>query len=138
MRIEPGSREWHQRRARLAREELVSSPQALFYISYVDEDFLGGVFVGGVFVEGHGPITANMRAQQLGINPGGEALIVRIPDGTPLPPPEMRDRLLTREELAAFDASAGGTGPATPEQIQEALDAELQPGQIMILDPEEL
>lgn len=69
-----------------------------FYISFADDDG----FLGGVYVEGRNEAEALLRSHALGINPGGEAMLVG-----PIPPERLRehvrgedrDRLLTAAEV---------------------------------------
>lgn len=74
-------------------EEERSNPPCWWYISFCGEHFLGAVIV---FAPGIG--TVCLRCSELGINPGGEALGMEIPDGG-LPSVEWRERLLSKEEV---------------------------------------
>ena len=78
--------------AKIADELTHPENAGVYYLSFADETG----FLGGAFVHGHGPITAVERANDLGINPGGEVAI-----WGPVPPPvdEAMDRLLTKEEV---------------------------------------
>ena len=69
------------------------NPLRWWYLSYADEDFLGGLVI-----EAHGPTEAVYLSHHRGINPGGEVLIIPIPSDN-LPPDEYRNRLLTKAEL---------------------------------------
>jgi len=92
----PGSPEWHARINRMLVEES-KLPKRWFYIS-----FAGPKFLGAVFVEAQGPATVTRRTHELGINPGGEALTIELTEENALPPPEMRNRLLSKAELEAW------------------------------------
>ena len=78
----------------LARER--NEPCEWMYISFCDEKFLGAVII-----QAPGIATAILRCHQLGINPGGQALAVSL-DPDLLPPPEARERLLTKEEVIRY------------------------------------
>jgi hypothetical protein len=79
----------------LARQEL-KNPLGCYYLSFADDG--AGGFLGAAIVEARGPTLAVIRCTCLGINPGGEILIVTVP--TPVLP-ELMDRLLSRVEIAA-------------------------------------
>lgn len=66
-----------------------------WYLSFASE----AAFLGGVIVEAASKVGAVRQASRLGINPGGEALVMAISDDDPLPAPEFRNRLLTVEDL---------------------------------------
>jgi hypothetical protein len=81
----------------LARQES-KNPLRRYYLSFADDD--AGGFLGVAIVEARGPTLAIMRCNSLGINPGGEVLIIAMP--TPVLP-ELMNRLLNKAELdAAF------------------------------------
>jgi hypothetical protein len=80
------------RRDELVDDELRNS-RRLFYISFAGE----GGFRGACVVEAYGPVTATRVASALGINPGGQALVLEVPAGRENLLP--RDRLLSREDL---------------------------------------
>lgn len=70
-----------------------------FYLSFVDPSRpKGDKFIGGCYVQAVGEIFAVSEAWRLGINPGGEVGILLVPPEH-VPPPEFRERLLTREEV---------------------------------------
>jgi len=77
------------------------TPARWFYLSFADDE--RGGFLGGIYIEANGPLTASRRAHMLSINPGGQVLTVEMPSGYPLPPPEYRERLLTKAEIQALD-----------------------------------
>jgi len=68
-----------------------------FYCSFADEER----FRGAVLVIAPDVVTAAMVATVLGINPGGEVLGMPCPQD---PPERWRNRLLTLDDLVAFDA----------------------------------
>jgi hypothetical protein len=76
------------------------APKQWYYVSFSHEKFLGGAFL-----EAQGPATLLRRTHELGINPGGQTLSTLVPEDelcTMLPPPEMRNRLLSLAELEAL------------------------------------
>jgi hypothetical protein len=76
-----------------------------FYLSFAGDDG----WRGGAFVDGDTILEAVTMAGLLGINPGGEALVIEVPDGLmdAKVPERDRRRLLTREEV---------------EQLEETID----------------
>ena len=94
--LEIGSIEWQERLASLRADEL-TKPLEWWYLSFAgDEGFLGGAYV-----QARGILTAVREASRLGINPGGEVkagpmLQVEFERCVPA---DMRNRILTREEL---------------------------------------
>lgn len=91
--IIPRSIEWYERKARLLAEESVLPPRWL-YISFADKKFLGGLVI-----QAPGFITALELARARGLNPGGNAIYVEIPEHLlPKIPDDKRNRLLNREE----------------------------------------
>ena len=76
-----------------------------FYISYATET----TFLGAAVVQASDPIGAGLRAHELGIDPGGQAVAIEI-GAEPRFPVEMRDVLLTKAQLSAYD-EAQGDGP---------------------------
>jgi hypothetical protein len=95
----PGSPAWHRRKEMLLAAER-SQPLGWYYISFSD-----GHFLGACIVRAQGPTTALARSHALGINPGGQALMARVPDHVELPS-GVTDRLLSREDL---DSKLGGS-----------------------------
>jgi hypothetical protein len=94
------SAEIDERKAKLLAEEVRSSggKTTIFYLSFVDERG----FLGGIWTRAIGPIHALRRTHELGINPGGEVMIVRVPTNAPasaMPPPDYYDRLVDLETL---------------------------------------
>lgn len=82
----------------------------LYYISFATDD----EFLGAVFTQGDGPHAVLERLARLGINPGGEALVIEVPDeGLSDVPMDVLDVLLSRIVLEEL------TGPAVQ------VDAEL-------------
>lgn len=93
-RIEPGSPEWRERMAAILAEE-AKQPVQWWYLSFGDETG----FLGGCVVRAQGGQSAIRRSHQLGINPGGSVMIVRVGDDKgPLP----ADRLLSAADLEKF------------------------------------
>ena len=74
----------------------------------------GSQFLGACIVDAESPRGAVARSRELGINPGGEVLIVPAPDGIVVEA-RWKDRLLSREDIAAHDASMG-----VPEAARDA------------------
>lgn len=84
-----------------AAHERSSKPLGWYWLSFVEPSAADGQrFLGVAIVEGHGVSSAAIRAHDLEINPGGEVQAVEL-IGNDIPPPEMRNRLLSREELSA-------------------------------------
>jgi hypothetical protein len=94
----------------LVRQEL-ENPLGCYYLSFADDD--AGGFLGAAIVEARGPTLAVMRSNSLGINPGGEILVVAVP----MPVlPELMDRLLNKAEIAAAfgELAEVATAPDAP------------------------
>jgi hypothetical protein len=79
----------------ILKERRAGAPK-WFYLSYADE----AGFRGGLYTFAHGPVEAMTRAGILGLSPGGEVYSFECPKDK-LPPPEFRERLLTKAELEA-------------------------------------
>jgi hypothetical protein len=70
-----------------------------FYISFADSSRPKGTqFMGAVIVRGADIEEAAREAWRLGINPGGEALGVPLPEGQE-PPQKFRERLLQPSDI---------------------------------------
>jgi hypothetical protein len=95
----PTEEEIVERAAKLILEERRAGVQKWFYMSYAKEAAQGG-FQGGIYTFAHGPVEAMTRAGILGVSPGGEVACVECPVEH-LPPPEFRERLLSKAELEA-------------------------------------
>ena len=77
--------------------EVAGEPISWWWISFTDTTG----FLGAAIVQGHTVGSALTRAHELGVNPGGEAVLAQIgPDltGTPVRP-KHTDRLLSREQI---------------------------------------
>jgi hypothetical protein len=74
-----------------------SNPLSWWYLSYADETG----FKGAVVIQAHGPTEAVYLSRHRKLSPGGEVLILQIPDES-VPPEECRNRLLAKEELVAI------------------------------------
>lgn len=83
----------HRILARLTQELVSDGPMRWWYLSFATDDG----FRGGCFLEAQGEGLAILRSHELGINPGGQVLIIEA--GDHLPPEDMRNRLLTRSEV---------------------------------------
>lgn len=87
--------------------------QPWWWLSFVDPDRPeGDRFVGACIVQGDDDLIGGRlagtdpvsSAWRLGINPGGEVQLVRVPDGkVDAVPIEYREVLLTREQVAELD-----------------------------------
>lgn len=74
-----------------------------WWLSFVDGDRpTGSQFLGVAIVRGFDIGSASMEAHSKGCNPGGQVMGVEIPEDFALPD-GFTDRLLTKEECAAFD-----------------------------------
>lgn len=72
-----------------------------FWLSFADGTLpRGSQFLGAAVVAAHDLPGAIRVAWALGINPGGEVQIAEIEN---LPPPEYRERLLSREQIAEME-----------------------------------
>jgi hypothetical protein len=101
--IIPGSPEWHARKNAMLADE-ATQPMRWWYLSFAEP----GAFRGGIFIEARGGTHAIMATHALGINPGGQVVMLPIAEEgmdrfNAVVPEEMRSRLLTREELAQID-----------------------------------
>lgn len=99
--VENGERTW----ILMVNEESSRFEEKDFYISFAtDTEFLGAVIVRAL-----GTATALAVSHALGINPGGGAAIIEIPGHVTIDG-KWRDRLLSREDIAAMDAEMAGGG----------------------------
>jgi hypothetical protein len=78
----------------MVQEELLHNTLQLWYLSYATEE----KFLGGVFILAFGPLSAAMRSQAQGLNPGGEVMMIEVPK---IKEPEYKywNRLLTKAEI---------------------------------------
>jgi len=79
----------------------------LFYISFAKPEG----WLGGLFVLAADEAQAYVTSFELGVNPGGEANVIQYKPGTPTPPKEYMNRLLSIEDLDRF---SGGHVKAEP------------------------
>src|SRR5260221_7432566 len=83
---------------------LLEGVMPLFWISFADADLPKGTqFLGAVVVEACCPLSAVQNSHDLGLNPGGEACLVKIPDEYVRPDAKWINRLLSRADVAEFD-----------------------------------
>jgi hypothetical protein len=80
--------------AELLEQERTQSLQ-WFYVSFADESG----FKGAVIVEARGITSAVLRCNVLGVNPHGQAMGLAIGDWPSHLSIDIRDRLLTKDEL---------------------------------------
>jgi hypothetical protein len=82
---------------------------SLFYISFARAKAEGG-FLGGTVVEADDAPGALAEATRRGLNPGGEAQIVRVPDANVNAPTirALHNRLASKAELLARGENRGG------------------------------
>ena len=80
----------------------VSPAVTPFYLSFADDNG----FRGACVVNASDLLTAVARANQLNISPGGEVIGLPWPSDVPCLP---MDRLMTREEIEAFEGESGKT-----------------------------
>jgi hypothetical protein len=73
--------------------EEANQPEQFYYLS-----FAGATFHGAAVVKANGAASALLRANSLGINPGGEVLCVPIPENKVLDL-KFCDRLLSKAEI---------------------------------------
>lgn len=97
----------------LAEEQNDPAEDTVWWLSFVDPDRAaprgqqqpgGPGFLGVAIIHAPGPIHAQQRAHELGINPGGEVAAYPVP--ARVIPHGYRDRLLTRDDIAALKASS--------------------------------
>jgi hypothetical protein len=90
-RVKPGSAAWKARAENMLNAE-ACCPLRWCYMSFADESG----FLGGVYVFARGILSAVAATHEMGINPGGQVMYMEPEDA---PPPELINRLLSREEL---------------------------------------
>jgi hypothetical protein len=80
-----------------------------FYISFARAKADGG-FLGGTVVQADDAPSALAEATRRGLNPGGEAQIVRVPDANINNPTvvALRNRLASKAEMLARGENRGG------------------------------
>jgi len=66
-----------------------------FYMSFVSEH---EGFLGGLYIQDTDVISAIRQSHLRGLNPGGDVALIEVPSGYE-PSPEVRDRLLTKNEI---------------------------------------
>lgn len=88
--------EFQQRINKLLAED-AKNPLRWWFLSYAGEDG----FHGGVIIQAHGRTEAAYLCRHRGLSPGGQVLILEVPEEE-LPGEESRNRLLTRPELEAI------------------------------------
>jgi hypothetical protein len=82
-----------------AEEEKATKKLGWWWLSFSDPKLPPGQrFLGVVIVEGHGVASAAIRANELGINPGGGVQSIEL-KGDRIPAEEFRNRLLDGDEL---------------------------------------
>ncbi len=83
-------------RLALARAHNITAGMPWWYLSFADE----GQFLGACLVQAPDALAAPARAHVLGINPGGQCMILEVTEIDKSPfTPEHRNRLLSKEEL---------------------------------------
>jgi len=95
----------------LAMEEVGANDWGWFYLSWADEK----EWKGAAYVMGYGPVTARLRCNAFGINPGGQCLVSKLPDDVPPPPEGYSNRLLNLEELRTIDPNVKTLGELRKE-----------------------
>lgn len=77
--------------------------ESWWWLSFADPHKPKGTqFLGAVIVKARGEASATQKVNWLGLNPGGEIMFVKIPDGK-VPKEEDTHRLLMREEAESID-----------------------------------
>jgi hypothetical protein len=87
--------ELRARMRQIVDDEILMRPRRWMYLSFATEK----EFLGAIYIEAHGIASAVAKANVLGISPGGQVWGVDIPDVSLLPPPEYREKLLSKEQL---------------------------------------
>jgi hypothetical protein len=93
-----------------------------YYISFADDKFLGAVFIEAPCFQ-----LAPFMAALFGVNPGGEAMIVDLPDRAEIPAKWM-NKLMSKEDIKAFDREMLGDkateplGPLSYDEFVARLD----------------
>lgn len=86
------------RRLMSLAKEIEENQRSLWWMSFCDTDKPAGQeFLGVIVVEDLGPMHAISKAHELGINPGGQVMIVPVQPSSIKP--EHLNRLLAMEEL---------------------------------------
>jgi hypothetical protein len=99
------------RRLFLKAKERAAGVERWVWLSFVNE----GVFQGCVMLRAHGTVDAVDRAWLKGINPGGEVRTVEAEPGWDPRVTGYADRLLTKEDVVAFDAAYEAAGESREE-----------------------
>ena len=87
--------QWIERVSAALKEEQ-SQPERWIYLSFATRD--GETFRGGLIVYVHGITHGALKAEELGINPGGQIMARDVPPER-LPPESFRNRLLSKEDI---------------------------------------
>jgi hypothetical protein len=82
----------------------VDEPLLFWFLSFAGTEG----WRGAAIVQGRGFTEAYLRSRDLGICPGGEVRGIPIVETVPPPPPEYRNRLLSKDDLRGL---AGGEEP---------------------------
>lgn len=77
-----------------AEKKTSGGKTSVYYLSFADVEFLGAVWTRAI-----GPMSAIRRTHELGINPGGQVMVVKLAPGEDLPPSRFFDKLLSRAQL---------------------------------------
>lgn len=99
MALTPGSPEWEERLDSMLMAEAAVGEPSWWWMSFADPHRpTGQQFLGVAIVRASGEASAVTESHQLGVNPGGEIALAPIPEDH-VPPPHLRNRLLSRAEL---------------------------------------
>ncbi len=82
----------------LVEEELATGTREWWYLSFAGPKG----FLGACIVKAFGPMDAVGTAHKLGINPGGEVLMMKV-EAQDWVRPEMTDRLLSVADMETLD-----------------------------------
>lgn len=96
-------RTWKARVAKIQAEE-AQKPVKWWYLSFAGEEG----FRGGLFLKGRGFADCIRESHNLGLNPGGEVMIMEVPKRNGLPAANYRYKLLDKKELQAAFREKGG------------------------------
>jgi hypothetical protein len=90
----------------------------LWWLSFADAILpVGNQFLGAAMVRASNMIEAVQVAHLLGINPGGEVVGVECdPSAAALVPAKYVERLLSRDEIEAFETEMASLRPTTTEE----------------------
>jgi hypothetical protein len=82
-----------------------------YYLSFADDE----KFRGGVIIEGFSDLDAVSRSHMCGLNPGGEVMMIPVPN-VYIPPEKFRNRLLSKDDVFEMWPDAARLGDIEDEE----------------------